>query len=208
MLAPHHVSTDKVTHRRILAVAPISLMEPRDVDVMREGTQWCPRQWGTPTLERLSRLASVVETEAPLRPGEQRERAGLPRLVAGYRPPVARRSLREVHHPRRVVRRPRAEPQVKRGARGPRAAQRLRLSPLQVVNSEFTDNSTLLQTGYGDGGAIGTDGASESPSDTLGGAIEVFGTQIRNNQGNGSGGAYLTSHSRPTFNRGRQPGHC
>ena len=66
------------------------------------------------------------------------------------------------------------------------------LSPLQVINSEFTDNSTLLQTGYGDGGAIGTDGASESPSDTLGGTIEICGTQIRNNQGNGSGGgAYL-----------------
>jgi predicted outer membrane repeat protein len=66
------------------------------------------------------------------------------------------------------------------------------LSPLQVINSEFTDNSTVLQSGYGDGGAIGTDGASESPSDTLGGTIQICGTQIRNNQGNGSGGgAYI-----------------
>jgi len=66
------------------------------------------------------------------------------------------------------------------------------LSPLLVVDSEFTDNSTVLQDGYGDGGAIGTDGASESPSDTLGGTIEICGTQIRNSRGNGSGGgAYI-----------------
>ena len=66
------------------------------------------------------------------------------------------------------------------------------LSPLQVINSEFTNNSTILQTGYGDGGAIGTDGASESPSDTIGGTIQICGTQIRSNQGNGNGGgAYI-----------------
>jgi hypothetical protein len=66
------------------------------------------------------------------------------------------------------------------------------LSPLQVINSEFTDNSTILQTGYGDGGAIGTDGASESPSDSLGGTIQICGTQIRNSKGNGNGGgAYI-----------------
>ena len=66
------------------------------------------------------------------------------------------------------------------------------LSPLQVINSVFTNNSTVLQDGYGDGGAIGTDGASESTSDTVGGTIQICGTQIRGNQGNGSGGgAYL-----------------
>ena len=66
------------------------------------------------------------------------------------------------------------------------------LSPLQVINSEFTNNSTVLQTGYGDGGAIGTDGASESTTDTVGGTIQICGTQIRSNQGNGSGGgAYI-----------------
>jgi predicted outer membrane repeat protein len=66
------------------------------------------------------------------------------------------------------------------------------LSPLQVVNSAFTDNSTTLQDGFGDGGAIGTDGASESPSDTEGGTIRICGTTIQGNQGNGSGGgAYL-----------------
>jgi hypothetical protein len=66
------------------------------------------------------------------------------------------------------------------------------LSPLTVINSEFTSNTTVLQSGYGDGGAIGTDGASESTSDTIGGTIQICGTQIRSNQGNGSGGgAYL-----------------
>lgn len=63
------------------------------------------------------------------------------------------------------------------------------LSPLQVINCEFTDNSTVLQEGYGDGGAIGTDGASESPSDDIGGTIAICGSQIRNSTGNGSGGA-------------------
>ena len=66
------------------------------------------------------------------------------------------------------------------------------LSPLQVINCEFTNNSTILQDGYGDGGAIGTDGASESTSDSVGGIILICGTKIRSNQGNGSGGgAYL-----------------
>jgi hypothetical protein len=66
------------------------------------------------------------------------------------------------------------------------------LSPLKIVNSEFVDNSTLVQKGFGDGGAIGTDGASESPNDDLGGTIEICGSEIRDNRGNGSGGgAYL-----------------
>jgi predicted outer membrane repeat protein len=63
------------------------------------------------------------------------------------------------------------------------------LSPLQVVNSEFTDNYTLTDGSFADGGAIGTDGASESPSDSLGGTIEICGTTIRNSQGYGAGGA-------------------
>lgn len=62
------------------------------------------------------------------------------------------------------------------------------LSPLTIVNSEFSDNSTVLMTGYGDGGAIGTDGASESTNDAVGGEIQICGTQIRNSRGNGSGG--------------------
>ncbi|MGC4068469.1 MAG: choice-of-anchor Q domain-containing protein [Polyangiaceae bacterium] len=66
------------------------------------------------------------------------------------------------------------------------------LSPLTIVNSEFVDNSTTLQKGFGDGGAIGTDGASESPNDSIGGTIEICGSEIRNNKGNGSGGgAYI-----------------
>ncbi len=69
------------------------------------------------------------------------------------------------------------------------------LSPLTVINSEFTNNSTVLQTGYGDGGAIGTDGASENSAATsgaTGGTIQICGTQIRSNQGNGNGGgAYI-----------------
>ena len=66
------------------------------------------------------------------------------------------------------------------------------LSPLTVVNSEFTSNTTVLQSGYGDGGAIGTDGASESTTDSVGGTIQICGTQIRSSQGNGSGGgAYI-----------------
>jgi predicted outer membrane repeat protein len=61
------------------------------------------------------------------------------------------------------------------------------LSPLQIVNSELTDNETI-DNGWGEGGAIGTDGASESPDDAEGGTIEICGTRIRNNSGLRSGG--------------------
>jgi hypothetical protein len=66
-------------------------------------------------------------------------------------------------------------------------------SPLQVINCEFTNNSTVLQSGYGDGGAIGTDGATTDGTTVANnGTIQICGTRISNNQGNGSGGgAYL-----------------
>jgi predicted outer membrane repeat protein len=63
------------------------------------------------------------------------------------------------------------------------------------ANCEFTDNTTLTDVGTGDGGAIGTDGASESTSDSLGGKIEICGTSIRNSQGYGNGGgAYIWAY--------------
>jgi hypothetical protein len=62
------------------------------------------------------------------------------------------------------------------------------LSPLTVVNSEFVDNDTI-DNGWAEGGAIGTDGASEYTDDGAGGTIEICGTQIRNNHGLNSGGA-------------------
>jgi predicted outer membrane repeat protein len=62
------------------------------------------------------------------------------------------------------------------------------LSPLTIVNSVFTGNSTVTEGGMGDGGAIGTDGASESPDDSVGGAITICGTRISDNQSYGSGG--------------------
>ncbi|WP_018609997.1 choice-of-anchor Q domain-containing protein [Uliginosibacterium gangwonense] len=66
------------------------------------------------------------------------------------------------------------------------------LSPLTIVNSVFTGNSTTTSGGLGDGGAIGTDGASTDPSDAIGGDIKICGTQITNNKAYGSGGgAYL-----------------
>ncbi len=61
------------------------------------------------------------------------------------------------------------------------------LSELRVVNSVFDGNSTI-DNGWGDGGAIGTDGASESPDDEIGGRIQICGSEIRNNSGVGSGG--------------------
>lgn len=65
------------------------------------------------------------------------------------------------------------------------------LSSLHIANSEFVDNETL-EEGYGDGGAIGTDGASEDPDDEIGGSIEICGSRISGSKGHGSGGgAYL-----------------
>jgi len=66
------------------------------------------------------------------------------------------------------------------------------LSPLTIVNSVFTGNSTTTSGGLGDGGAIGTDGASTDPNDSIGGDVKICGTQITNNKGYGNGGgAYL-----------------
>lgn len=66
------------------------------------------------------------------------------------------------------------------------------LSPLTIVNSVFTGNSTTTSGGLGDGGAIGTDGASADPNDSIGGDVKICGTQITNNKGYGNGGgAYL-----------------
>lgn len=66
------------------------------------------------------------------------------------------------------------------------------LSPLTIVNSVFTNNSTVTDGGLGDGGAIGTDGASEDPNDSIGGDVSLCGVDINNNKGYGNGGgAYL-----------------
>ncbi len=66
------------------------------------------------------------------------------------------------------------------------------LSPLTIVNSVFSGNATVTDGGLGDGGAIGTDGASESPDDATGGEVIICGTRITNSQGYGNGGgAYI-----------------
>lgn len=66
------------------------------------------------------------------------------------------------------------------------------LSPLTVVNSTFTGNGTVTDGGLGDGGAIGTDGASEDPDDAVGGDVSICDSQISANTGYGNGGgAYL-----------------
>jgi predicted outer membrane repeat protein len=66
-------------------------------------------------------------------------------------------------------------------------------SPLHVVNSVFTDNSTFIDSG---GGAIGSDGAldpayrnKQNGADTVGGTIELCGSRFQNNQAYGAGGA-------------------
>ncbi len=63
------------------------------------------------------------------------------------------------------------------------------LSPLTVSNSEFVDNSNTKEDGLGDGGAIGTDGASEHPDDGEGGAVEICGSYFEGNHAYGQGGA-------------------
>jgi len=66
------------------------------------------------------------------------------------------------------------------------------LSPLAVVNSVFSGNGTVTSGGLGDGGAIGTDGASEDPDDAVGGDVSICGSDISGNQGYGNGGgAYV-----------------
>ncbi len=66
-------------------------------------------------------------------------------------------------------------------------------SPLHVVNSEFTDNSALDDH---NGGAVATDGALDpdyrnpvNDTDTVGGTVEICGSQFKNNQAKGAGGA-------------------
>ncbi len=66
-------------------------------------------------------------------------------------------------------------------------------SPLHVVNSVFTDNSTFVDSG---GGAIGTDGAldpayrnKQNGADTEGGTVEICGSRFQNNKAYGAGGA-------------------
>jgi predicted outer membrane repeat protein len=61
------------------------------------------------------------------------------------------------------------------------------LSELNVVNSRFVGNDTI-DNGWGEGGAIGTDGASEDPDDDIGGTIHICGCDIRENRGLHSGG--------------------
>jgi len=67
------------------------------------------------------------------------------------------------------------------------------LSELHVVNSEFVANenlSDLVDDGaVGSGGAIGTDGASESPDDEVGGKVELCGSSFIDNIAYGNGGA-------------------
>lgn len=66
-------------------------------------------------------------------------------------------------------------------------------SPLHVINSEFTNNSTFADS---NGGAIGTDGAldpayrnTQNDVDTVGGTVEICGSQFQNNKAYGAGGA-------------------
>jgi predicted outer membrane repeat protein len=61
------------------------------------------------------------------------------------------------------------------------------LSSLQIVNSTFHDNDTI-DNGWGEGGAIATDGASEDPDDAIGGTVEICGVEIQNNHALRSGG--------------------
>ncbi len=64
------------------------------------------------------------------------------------------------------------------------------LSPLTIINSVFADNEAVDESDgtEGEGGAIGTDGASESPDDAEGGTIAICGSQIVDNHGRASGG--------------------
>lgn len=72
------------------------------------------------------------------------------------------------------------------------------LSPLTVVNSTFTGNSTR-KGDLGDGGAIGTDGAAPLTSGAKGGTISICGSSFTDNTGHGSGGgAYLWAYGRDT----------
>ncbi len=65
------------------------------------------------------------------------------------------------------------------------------LSNLTVENSQFINNDSTAGgvVGYGYGGAIYTDGASEYPYDAIGGRIQIFNSVFRGNTAAGQGGA-------------------
>lgn len=65
------------------------------------------------------------------------------------------------------------------------------LSSLTVENSQFINNDSTAggTVGYGYGGAIYTDGASEHPNDAIGGQIRISHSIFRGNIGAGQGGA-------------------
>jgi hypothetical protein len=65
------------------------------------------------------------------------------------------------------------------------------LSSLTVENSQFINNDSTAggTVGYGYGGAIYTDGASEHPEDVIGGQIRIVRTVFRGNRAAGQGGA-------------------
>jgi hypothetical protein len=65
------------------------------------------------------------------------------------------------------------------------------LSNLTVENSQFIDNDSTAggPVGYGYGGAIYTDGASEHPNDAIGGQIRIVQSVFRGNVAAGQGGA-------------------
>ncbi|MBN2802337.1 MAG: hypothetical protein JXR91_04505, partial [Deltaproteobacteria bacterium] len=68
------------------------------------------------------------------------------------------------------------------------------LSDLHVVNSVFVNNDTI-DNGWGEGGAIGTDGASEDPDDDIGGLIEICGSVFKGNHGlHSGGGVYIWAY--------------
>lgn len=64
------------------------------------------------------------------------------------------------------------------------------LSSLTVENSQFIDNDSTAggAVGYGYGGAIYTDGASEHPDDAIGGQIRIVNSVFRGNVAAGQGG--------------------
>jgi predicted outer membrane repeat protein len=71
------------------------------------------------------------------------------------------------------------------------------LAPLTVVNSTFTDNSTVTRGGGGEGGAIGTDGGAPPNKDSKGGEIRICGSTLARNSGHGGGGgAFLWGYAR------------
>lgn len=71
------------------------------------------------------------------------------------------------------------------------------LAPLTVMNSTFTDNSTVKQGGGGEGGAIGTDGGAPPNKDSKGGDIRLCGSTLtRNSAHNGGGGAFIWGYAR------------